>query len=154
MSATEISKKPGKAAKRAGKPALIIDEAYHDSLQGLAAGAARQAPDLADRLLEEIERADVRPSAQVPPSVVNIGSSVSFRDEHTGQTRTVTLVFPASADISQGRISLLTPIGVALIGLSEGQQFDWTTRDGETRQLTVLKVEQPARGEAGPAAQA
>lgn len=128
----------------ADKPPLIIDEAHHDGLWGLATGAARQAPELAERLLEEIERADVRPSGQMPPDVVTIGSTVRFCDEHAGQERTVSVVFPAEADISRGRISVLTPIGVALIGLSRGQRFDWTTRDGETRQLTVLEVSPPA----------
>jgi regulator of nucleoside diphosphate kinase len=52
----------------------------------------------------------------------------------------VTLVLPEQADISQGRASLMTPIGVALIGLSVGMTFRWITRDGEERSLTVLEV--------------
>jgi regulator of nucleoside diphosphate kinase len=47
-----------------------------------------------------------------------------------------------SADIAQGKISILTPIGVALLGLSEGQSIAWKTRDGREQRLTVLAVEE------------
>jgi len=52
----------------------------------------------------------------------------------------VTLVYPAEADISQGRISVLTPVGTALIGLRSGGSITWETPAGEARQLTVLAV--------------
>ena len=54
----------------------------------------------------------------------------------------MTLVYPAQADISQGKISVLTPVGTALIGLRAGHSITWDTRTGETRRLTVLKVGQ------------
>ena len=55
----------------------------------------------------------------------------------------VTLVFPGEADIAQGKISILTPIGAALIGLSAGQSIDWTARDGRIHRLKVESVEAP-----------
>jgi regulator of nucleoside diphosphate kinase len=58
-----------------------------------------------------------------------------------GRERSVVLVYPGQADIGVGRISILTPIGTALIGLSEGQSITWTTRDGRRRRLTVQCVE-------------
>jgi regulator of nucleoside diphosphate kinase len=58
-----------------------------------------------------------------------------------GEDRTVTLVFPGRADIAEGKVSVLTPIGVALIGLAVGQSIDWTARDGRTHRLTVRDVE-------------
>ena len=69
-----------------------------------------------------------------------IGRAVTYRDESTGQEKTVTPVYPEDADIARGRISILTPIGVALIGLAEGASLHWDTRDGERRVLTVLQV--------------
>jgi regulator of nucleoside diphosphate kinase len=69
-----------------------------------------------------------------------MGSGVVFRSDN-GETRRVKLVFPGQADIAAGRISILTPIGAALIGLSEGQSIAWKTRDGRLRQLTILAVE-------------
>ena len=72
--------------------------------------------------------------------VVAIGRAVTYRDESTGQEKTVAPVFPEDADIARGRISILTPIGVALIGLAEGASLHWDTRDGKRRVLTVLHV--------------
>ena len=53
---------------------------------------------------------------------------------------TVTLVYPRDADISRGRVSVLTPVGAALIGVSAGDSITWETRTGELRKLTVLKI--------------
>ncbi len=123
------------------RPPLVLDEALAPRLESLAAAAMARAPDLADRLLEEIARARLVPASKLPPTVVTLGNRVAWRDETTGEERTVTLVRPEQADIAEGRVSVLTPIGVALIGLSEGASFHWETRDGETRRLTVTRVE-------------
>ena len=72
-----------------------------------------------------------------------MGSTLRFTSDG-GEDRRVTLVFPGEADIAEGKISILTPIGVALIGLSAGQSIDWTARDGRTHRLTVETVEAPA----------
>ena len=56
--------------------------------------------------------------------------------------RTITLVYPGDADISEGKVSVLTPIGTALLGLSEGQSMHWTARDGREHELTVTAVGQ------------
>jgi regulator of nucleoside diphosphate kinase len=65
--------------------------------------------------------------------------------------QTVTLVLPGEADIAERKVSVLTPIGAALIGLAQGASIDWETRDGESRELTVLQVATPrrVRGEDG-----
>ena len=119
---------------------VVIDEAYYDRLESLALGGMERSLAAAERLLEELERAEVLPSEQVPANVVNIGSKVIYRDEDTGQNHSAVLVFPGEADISQQRISVLTPVGAALIGLSEGQSINWLSRDGRERRLTVLEV--------------
>jgi len=121
-------------------PTVVIDEAYYDRLESLALGGMERSLAAAERLLEELERAEVLPSEQVPANVVNIGSKVIYRDEDTGQNHSAVLVFPGEADISQQRISVLTPVGAALIGLSEGQSINWLSRDGRERRLTVLEV--------------
>lgn len=71
-----------------------------------------------------------------------MGSTLRYVTD-SGDDRTVTLVFPGDADIAEGRVSILTPIGVALIGLSAGQSMGWTTRDGRPNRLTVEHVETP-----------
>ena len=75
--------------------------------------------------------------------MAGIGSTITYRDEATGRDQTITLVWPEDADIAAGRASVMTPIGVALLGLAAGARFPWETRMGETRELTVLSVSPP-----------
>jgi regulator of nucleoside diphosphate kinase len=126
------------------EPPVCLDAVYVDRLSGLAFAAAKKSPDIGNRLLDEIDRADILPSDQMSPEVVNIGSTVTFRDEVTGRSQTVTLVLPNDADIGRGFVSVLTPIGVALLGLSEGATISWQTLDGEDRHLTIVRVKPPA----------
>jgi regulator of nucleoside diphosphate kinase len=78
------------------------------------------------------------------PGLVKMGSRVTFRDDVTLQVRAVTLVYPGEADVSQGKISVLTPVGAALIGLSVSQSIEWETQSGGRRSLTVLAVDSVA----------
>lgn len=119
-------------------PALLVGADDQQRLTTLALDALQRVPDVAAELLAEMERAEVMTA--VPSSVVQMGSRVTFVADD-GQERSVVLVYPGQADIGAGRISILTPIGTALIGLSEGQSIAWTTRDGRRRRLTVQRVE-------------
>ena len=98
-------------------------------------------PALADRLFDELGRARIVKPARMPGDVVSIGSTATYRDETTGQEKSVTLVYPEDADITRQRVSVMTPIGVALLGLAEGAAFYWDTRDNQRRMLTVIRVE-------------
>lgn len=121
------------------KPSIVIGKTDHERLNNIALAAADRFPEISDSLLLELERARVVADALVPGNVVRMGSMVEFETD-TGDGRTVTLVFPGDADISEGRISVLTPIGTALLGLTAGQTIDWTTRDDRQHKLTVLAV--------------
>jgi regulator of nucleoside diphosphate kinase len=88
-----------------------------------------------------MDRAEVVAAGLVPDDVVRMGSTVEFCSD-TGEQRRVTLVFPGDADIAMGKISILTPIGTALIGLKVGQSITWVTRGGQEHQLTVAHVSQ------------
>jgi regulator of nucleoside diphosphate kinase len=126
-------------------PAIIVSDIDQERLSGLATAALERVPEVAEELLSEMERASVVAARSVPPNVVRMGSTVEFQSDD-GQHRCVTLVFPGEADISQGKISVLTPVGAALIGLSEGQSIMSMTRDGRERELTVLSVTQDTSG--------
>ncbi len=76
-----------------------------------------------------------------------MGSTVEYESDIEG-ARTVTLVFPGEADIALSRVSILTPIGTALLGLSPGQSIGWTARDGRRHQLTILSVHQETQASA------
>ena len=119
------------------KPDIIVSEADERSLTRLAADTLGRFPDLGEELLGEIERARILPA--VPPGVVQMGSIVEFCQEG-GRTRRVELVYPGQADIAANRISILTPIGTALLGLQEGQSMEWKARDGRTCRLNVISV--------------
>ncbi|RDW13243.1 nucleoside diphosphate kinase regulator [Paracoccus thiocyanatus] len=135
---------------RTSRPPVVIASDTLDRLERLAQGAMARNPELADRLLTELARARVLPAGQTPADVAGIGSAVTFRDETTEREQTVVLTWPEDADIAAGRASVLTPIGVALIGLREGARFTWETRSGETRELTMLSVSRA--GPVSPAA--
>ena len=124
------------------KPAIAIKQADHARLLRLAETLARRHGELADQLYAELERADIVPDTHAR-SIVEMGSTLRYETD-SGDGRTVTLVYPDEEDIAVGRISVLTPIGVALIGLSEGDTIDWQRRDGRTQRLTVTYVAPPS----------
>jgi regulator of nucleoside diphosphate kinase len=130
-----------------GKPAIVMDRTHYSRLHDLASAALDRDPDVATLLLSELERAELCSFEELPPTVVNIGSEVTFRYNDTGQSRAVRLVFPHDADINEGWVSVMTPIGATLLGLAEGDQMKWTTRHGEARSLTILQVTRPATNE-------
>ena len=122
------------------RPKIILSRTDAETLSALAERMEASSPQAAELLLNEIERAEVRPDAKVPGNVVRMGSTVEFLDEAHGATRTVQLVLPTEADIAAGRISALTPVGAGLIGLAEGQSILWPDREGVKRPLRILRV--------------
>jgi len=126
------------AAAGGRRPRISLTAQDHERLSVLARNSLNSLPDVAEVLIEELDRAAI--TAGRAKDTVCMGSEVEFRDDSTGKTQTVTLVYPGEADISQGRISILTPIGTALIGLRVGASITWETRGGDRRRLTVLQV--------------
>ena len=134
--------------KAGSKPTLILPTEDYERLSVLAYAARKQVPYLADELAHEIGRARVLVKGKHPQDIVCMNSEVEFRDDKTGKVQTLTLVYPDEADISQRKVSVLTPVGTALIGLRTGRSITWTTPAGKARQLTVLSVGEPGRREA------
>lgn len=133
-------------------PPITLNTVDAERLLRLADIARRRFPNTAEFLSREVERANVVSPSRMLPGVAAMGSEVEFRDDTTGQVRRVTLAYPHEADLDAGRISVLTPIGAALIGLSVSQSIEWETPLGERRSLTVLRVEPgPAAEETSPA---
>lgn len=121
-------------------PDVYIDRAVVDQLENLAYANMDRNPLAANRLLEEIDRAIVLNSSELSSDIVTIGSEVTFRDNATGNMRTAILTMPTDADISNHRISIMTPIGAALIGIRKGETIWWQTVDNEVRELTIHDV--------------
>jgi regulator of nucleoside diphosphate kinase len=135
---------------RLKKPRIAIHERDFQRLSDLAEAAVKAMPDVAEYLEHELERARIIKGDA--SQVVGMGSQVRYQDETTGDIHDVTLVYPAESDIGRGRVSVLTPIGAALLGLSAGQSIDWTTRSGDLRRLTVLSVGEAPAPDAAEAA--
>lgn len=123
-------------------PAIVLGKADHAKLNELAAAGLDRMPELAEKLLGELDRARVVEDKKVPEDVARMGSRVTYRTNDDKQV-SVILVYPADADIDEGKISVMTPIGTALIGLRKGQSITWRDRANKRHMLTVLEVEAP-----------
>lgn len=122
------------------RPPLCLIDSEADALSELALGIAGSQPDISALLLAEIDRAEIHTADTLPANSVAMNSHVTFIDEGSGTRRDVQLVYPQNADIEAGRISILTPIGAGLIGLTEGQSILWPDRDGHKRYLRIERV--------------
>jgi len=127
------------ATTRTRSTTLIVSDAEYERLTDLANASMERLPAVAQELLDELERAQIVGDKDVPKDVVRMGSTVTFKSDD-GNTRTLKLVYPADESLDDHRISIMTPVGAALIGLGTGQSISWTARDGKHHRLTVTKV--------------
>lgn len=125
--------------KNQTKPRIIVNDVDFDRLTQLATSALDRFPEVAEELLIELDRAEIVPAVEIEDNVVQIGSTVLF-ETAAGAQREVRLVYPGEADIAEGKVSILTPIGTALLGLSPGQAITWKARDGSEHELRVTAV--------------
>ena len=94
----------------------------------------------AQALQAELDRAEVVGHDEVPAGVVTMNSRVHCREESSGKDYHLTLVYPEDAG-GEGKVSILAPVGCALLGLSVGQHIDWPAPGGKQLKLTLLEVE-------------
>ena len=120
----------------AERPSLYLT---HDDLERLSQLLDAQGGRFA-KLEGELARARVVSREEIPPDVVTMNSRVLFENETTGERREVTLVYPREADIGAGKISVLVPVGTALLGLRVGQTIDWELPSGEKHRYRVIDV--------------
>ncbi len=120
------------------RPAIMLTSADRDRLFALTDDAAQKAPSVARFLREELERADIVPDDTAVECLVTMGSEVKFIVHGSARVQSGRLVYPGEANDSRS-ISVLTPIGSALLGLGPGQSISWT-ETGKERRLTVLEV--------------
>ena len=99
---------------------------------------------LSDKLVDELDRAIVVETEQVPEDVVRMYARCTYVDQRIGTQREIELVYPGESDPAMGKISVLTPVGSALIGLRVGQEIAWEFPDGSMRYLKVASVTQKA----------
>jgi regulator of nucleoside diphosphate kinase len=122
------------------RPPIHLLASESDLVAGLAMRAEHHQPVIAAMLLEEIERAELHGPETMPSGYVRLNSRVTFVDEKSQQMREVQLVLPGEANIAEGRISILTPMGAALYGLAAGHSIDWPDLQGHQRPIRIVRV--------------
>lgn len=123
--------------------AIWLTEQDYNRLKHLFADLVRQSRGMqagVETLEEILDLARVVAPEKVPQNVVTMNSKVSFADTETGETGIVTVVYPADMDASSGRISVLSPVGAALIGLAEGDEAVLPLPHGQTRRIRIESV--------------
>ncbi|WP_411832729.1 nucleoside diphosphate kinase regulator [Pseudoxanthomonas mexicana] len=121
-------------------PSIIVSERDFNRLEQLLDSPALRRLPAALALMEELNRADVRTVEAMPDNVVTMHSTVECIDELTGESHRLTLVYPHEAEVERGRVSVLAPVGTALLGLSTGQSIDWQTASGRMLRLRVTAI--------------
>ncbi|PKN36153.1 MAG: hypothetical protein CVU61_00170 [Deltaproteobacteria bacterium HGW-Deltaproteobacteria-19] len=92
------------------------------------------------KLQDELDRATILNPEEIPPDVVTMNSRVQFKTLETGDTSEITIVYPSNADSSKARVSILAPVGAALIGLRVGDEIEWALPTGLVRTFRILSV--------------
>jgi len=90
-------------------------------------------------LLAELDKAEVVEPEKIPAGVVTMDSVILIKDLDTAKEEEYRLVFPPMADIRKGNISILAPVGIAILGYKEGDSIEWKVPGG-LRRLKILKV--------------
>ena len=129
-------------------PPLVVSSRDMSRLEALLDTPVLRRHPAALALMDELNRADVRAPDDMPDNVVTMHSRVECEDEDSGKRYHLTLVYPHEADVATWRVSVLAPMGSALIGLSVGQHIDWDNPGGRPLHLQVIAVEPPAAPEA------
>lgn len=122
------------------QPQIIISSQDLERLERLLDSVPPvHAPGL-DALRRELDRAEIVESDAIPPEVITMNSTARFVDEMSGKEFELTLVYPDDAHITHGAVSVLAPVGSALLGLSVGQSIEWPLPGGRKMNLRVLEV--------------
>lgn len=122
-------------------PSLIISSRDLARLEALLDSPVLGRHPAALALMDELNRAEVLPPERMPADVVTMHSRVECQDIASGEDHVLTLVYPNEADVARGHVSVLAPVGSALLGLSVGQSIDWNAPGGRPLKLRVKAVQ-------------
>lgn len=121
-------------------PAIKITSSDYDRLDTLLARPQYRHLAAATALRQELERAEVVAPEQMPAGVITMHSTARCVEEGEGREYELTLVYPTESDGTAGRVSVLAPVGTAMLGLAAGQEIDWPGPGGQVLRLHVLAV--------------
>ena len=126
--------------KTKARPKVRVTDADFEKLAAIGRAARAPMPG-ASLLLEELERFSIVSDTDRRQKFVRLGSQVTYRDLVLQRERTVRVGLPGEANVDENRISVLAPVGAALMGLSVGDVFRWSGVDEKPREIEVLKIE-------------
>jgi regulator of nucleoside diphosphate kinase len=116
---------------------LVVKESDYERLLGLI---EKSASEIARQLEDELSRAEVVDDNCYPGDAVCMGSKVEFVDLNTDKKSELILVYPRQASVDDMRVSILTPMGSALIGMRIGGVIDWVLPNGKTARIKILSI--------------
>lgn len=122
------------------KPQITISSLDADRLERLVGTPSPESDANRRALLDELARADIVEPQDMPPGVVTMNSTVRFEIDAPNEQFCLTLAYPKDMDQVSNGISILTPIGTALLGLSVGDTIDWPRPDGQLLKVRLLEV--------------
>lgn len=122
-------------------PAITVSALDFKRIESMLDGLSPAYDDVKDRLFAELDRADVVEPTAVPPTLVTMNSRVRFTVLVTGVTMVKTLVYPKDQAANDDNISILTPLGSALLGLSVGQEIEWQIDAQKTMRVRIDAIE-------------
>ncbi|AIR61223.1 nucleoside diphosphate kinase regulator [Cedecea neteri] len=123
------------------RPAIIINELDAERLDRLLEQPQYAKAPVAEALNAELDRAEMCSPEKMPPDVVSMNSRVEFRDLSTQEVHVRTLVYPANLTDSDNQLSVMAPVGAALLGLRVGDSINWTLPNGSQTHLEVLALQ-------------
>jgi len=122
------------------KPKLILSSLDYDRLEALLEALPAEGVPGKAALEAELDRAEIVDPDKIPPDVVTMNSTVRFVIESTGEEFTLTLAYPKDIDGNPGRISILAPVGSALLGLSKDDHIEWPRPGGGMMKVRIVEV--------------
>lgn len=122
------------------RPHIILTSQDLDRLETLLESLPLNVVPGGAELQAELERAEIVEPEQIPPTVVTMNSTVRFSIDSSGQDFRLTLVYPKDVDGSGDKISVLAPVGSALLGLSTGDEIEWPRPGGGTIKVRIEEI--------------
>lgn len=122
------------------RPNIVVSSLDMERLEALIDALPAAQADNCAALLEELARAELVEPEAMPPDVVSMNSRVRFVLDNAPEAIEMTLAYPKDVNGAADKLSVLTPIGNALLGLKAGDSIAWTRPDGDSCQVRVVEV--------------
>ncbi|GAA5143330.1 nucleoside diphosphate kinase regulator [Thalassotalea piscium] len=123
------------------RPKIIISSLDAERLDAMIDAMGNQTFPGMDELLTELDRADIVAPEEMPPNIVTMNSTVKFKEISSGKEFALTLTYPQEKNPNNDPVvSILAPVGSALLGLKEGETIEWPKPGGGVLKVEILEI--------------